>query len=110
MKNPRQMAMEILVDINKNKAYSNILIDKYLDKAIDYRDRNLIRELVYGVLENKLYIDYIISKASKVKLKKIHHTILEILRIGIYQIVFMDKIPESAAVNESVNLAKKIRA
>lgn len=105
--NPRELAMEILVDINKNKAYSNVSINKYLNKNIDSRDENLIRELVYGVVENQLYIDHIITKASKVKLKKIHHNILEILRIGIYQIIFMDKIPESAAVNEAVNLAKK---
>ncbi len=106
-KNPREIAMNILVDINENKAYSNIILNKYLERDIDPRDENFIREIVYGVLENKLYIDYIISKASKVKIKKIHYNILEILRIGIYQIMFMDKVPESAAVNESVKLAKK---
>ena len=107
-KNPREIAMNILVDINENKAYSNIILNKYLERDIDPRDENFIREIVYGVLENKLYIDYIISKASKVKIKKIHYNILEILRIGIYQIMFMDKVPESAAVNESVKLAKNM--
>lgn len=107
MVNSREIAMEILVDIHRNNAYSNKSIDKHLNKSISYQDENLIRELVYGVLENKIYIDYILSKASKIKIKKIHFQIIEILRTGIYQILFMDKIPESAAVNEAVKLAKK---
>ena len=105
--NAREVAMKILLDINRNKAYSNLSLNKYLKDVLEKKDENLIREIIYGVLENLIYIDYIISKASKIKLKKIHPNILEILRIGIYQIVFMDKIPESAAVNESVKLAKK---
>lgn len=99
--------MEILVDIHQNGAYSNKSIDRHLDANISSQDENLVRELVYGVLENKIYIDYIISKASKIKIKKIHYQILEILRTGIYQIIFTDRIPDSAAVNEAVNLAKK---
>ena len=105
--NSRELALNILTDINQNGAYSNISIGKNIKSNINPQDENLVREIVYGVIENKLYIDYIISKTSKVKLKKIHLTILDILRIGIYQIIFMDKIPDSAAVNESVNLAKK---
>lgn len=105
--NPRETSMQILLDVNENKAYSNIEINKYLKKDFDLRDENLVREIVYGVLENSLYIDYIISEASKVKFKKIHKKILEIIRIALYQIVFMDRIPNSAAVNEAVKLAKK---
>ena len=104
--NPREVALRILVDINEKNAYSNIQLNK-MDIEMDSRDENLVREMVYGIIENRLYIDHIISKASKIKLKKIHPYILEILRIGIYQILFMDKIPDSAAVNESVKLAKK---
>lgn len=105
--NPRETAMKVLLDINTKESYSNIQINNYLNKNIDIRDQNLVRELVYGVLENKIYIDYIISKVSKIKIKKIHPNILEILRLGIYQIIFMDKIPKRAAVDESVKLAKK---
>lgn len=107
MSNSREITMEILVDVNKNGAYSNKSIEKHLNKSISSQDENLIRELVYGVLENKIYIDYVLSKASKIKVKKIHFQIIEILRSAIYQIIFMDKIPDSAAVNEAVNLAKK---
>lgn len=105
--NPRERAMKILIDINKNKAYSNLSLNKYLKDITEKKDENLIREIIYGVLENQIYIDHILSKVSKIKIKKIHPNILEILRIGIYQMVFMDKIPDSAAVNESVKLAKK---
>lgn len=105
--NTRDIAMNILMDINEKKSYSNLSIAKHLPEEATSQDENFIRELVYGVIENLEYIDYIISKASKIKLKKIHPTIIEAIRLGIYQIIFMDRVPVSAAVNESVNLAKK---
>lgn len=103
----RELALDILMDISMNKAFSNISIKKHLKEKINIQEENLVREIVYGVLENQIYIDYIISKASNIKLKKIHPTMLIIIRMGIYQLIFMDRIPASAAVNESVNLAKK---
>jgi len=105
--NARELAFKILVDINKERAYSNIEINKLLVDKIDSRDQGLIREIVYGVLENRLYIDHVIAQVSKIRLNRIHFNILEILRIGIYQIMFMDKIPDRAAVDESVKLATK---
>jgi 16S rRNA (cytosine967-C5)-methyltransferase len=105
--NSRDIILSILIDINSHGAYSNYCINKHLKDRKNAKDENLIREIVYGVVENLLYIDYIISKSSKIKLKKIHPKVLEILRMGVYQIVFMDKIPDRAAVNEAVNLAKK---
>lgn len=103
----REIVLNILTDVNLNKAYSNYSINKHLKKMKNIKDENLIREMVYGVLENLVYIDYIISKLSKIKIKKIQPIILEILRMGVYQIGFMDKIPDRAAVNEAVNLSKK---
>ncbi|MBU5437762.1 16S rRNA (cytosine(967)-C(5))-methyltransferase RsmB [Tissierella sp. MSJ-40] len=103
----REIAFNILLDINQNGAFSNIAINRHIKSGLNPQDENLIRELVYGVLENKLYIDHMISKVSKIKLKKIHPSIFEILRMGVYQIVFMDKIPDRAAVNECVNIVKK---
>lgn len=107
MLNAREIAMEILIDINENQAFSNMAIRKAMPNNIDSKDESLIRELVYGVLENRMFIDDVIKKASKIRMKKIHPIILEILRLGIYQILFMNRIPSRAAVNESVNLAKK---
>ncbi len=103
----REVAFNILYDIYVNGAFSNIAIKEHVGILLNNKDENLVREIVYGVLENELYIDYIISKVSNIKQKKIHNKILIILRTGIYQLLFMNKIPDSAAVNESVNLAKK---
>lgn len=106
----RQIALKILYKIDKEEAYSNIALDEELEQnknILNARDIGLISEVVYGVTTWKLTLDTIIEKYSSLKLKKISCWILNILRMGIYQIVFLDKIPKSAAVNESVNLAKR---
>lgn len=106
-KNPREIALKILNDVLENEAYSNISINRNIEKIKLDLDKSLVREIVYGVLENKIYIDYVIRSFSKVRLKKISPIVMNILRIGIYQILFMDRVPDSAAVNESVKLSKK---
>lgn len=105
----RSIAINILDDIEQNGAYSNISIEKHLrNKNISNVDRGLIRELVYGVLENKLYLDYGIRSYSKLRLKKIDKSILNVLRISFYQLLYLDKVPNFAVVDEAVNLSKKI--
>ncbi|WP_242972979.1 16S rRNA (cytosine(967)-C(5))-methyltransferase RsmB [Anaeromicrobium sediminis] len=107
--NARKIALDILNDIEENKAYSNISIRKHLrDRNISKVDRNLIRELVYGVLENKIYLDYGIRSYSKIRLKKIDKSILNVLRMSFYQLIYLDKIPKFAVVDEAVNMSKKI--
>ncbi len=105
----REIALKVLYKVEKEDAYSNIALNQLLkeNKNIDERDVGLISELVYGTITWKLTLDEIIKKYSNIKLKKISIWILNILRMGIYQIIFLDKIPKSAAVNESVNLAKR---
>ena len=106
----REVALKTLYKIDKEDAYSNIALDETIKEnrnTLDDRDTGFISEIVYGVTSWKLTIDEIIKKYSKLKLKKISPWILNILRMGIYQIVFLDKVPKSAAVNESVNLAKR---
>ena len=106
----RELALKSLYKIEKDEAYSNIVLDETIKKnkdILDSRDIGLISELVYGVTTWKLTLDEIIKKHSKIRLKKISPWILNILRMGTYQIIFLDKIPKSASVNESVNLAKK---
>ncbi|WP_425448971.1 16S rRNA (cytosine(967)-C(5))-methyltransferase RsmB [Dethiothermospora halolimnae] len=105
-KNVRQKVFKILYEINEKDAFSNMAINKNI-KGIRDNDIGLVREIVYGVLENKIYIDFIIKKFSKIKLRKISPAIKNILEMGIYQIIFLDRIPDSAAVNESVKLSKK---
>lgn len=107
---PRQIALTILYKIDKEEAYSNIALDEELRKnknILNEKDIGLISEIVYGTTTWRLTIDTIISKYSKIKMKKMSKWILNILRMGVYQIIFLDRIPKSAAVNESVNLAKR---
>ena len=106
----RELALKILYKIDKEGAYSNIALNENIKenkKDLNARDIGLISELTYGVTTWRLTLDEIIKKYSKIKIKKISPWILNILRIGIYQIIFLEKIPKSAAVNESVNLAKR---
>lgn len=106
-KSARQIAFEILLKIEKDKAYSNLAIDSAV-KAYrrDSTDCAFISRIVYGVIERKITLDYIISKHLNQPLKKLKTEVLIALRMGVYQLVFSDKIPESAAVNESVKLVK----
>ena len=106
----REVALKILYKIDKEDAYSNIELNEQIKqnrKNLTEKDIGLISEIVYGVTTWRLTLDEIIKKYSKIKIKKISPWILNILRMGIYQIIFLDKIPKSAAVNESVNLAKR---
>lgn len=108
MVNARETAMKVIYDVEFNGAYSNMALKKALNNSdFAQQDKALITSLVYGVIDKKITLDYAISKFSKLRLKKISKFILIILRMGIYQIMFMDKIPQSAAVNESVKLAKR---
>ncbi len=108
MTSPRKKAVEILMNIEKNGAYSNIEMNKLRsNENYSSLDLKFIGEIVNGVVKRKITIDHIISKHSSVKLKKISPFLLAVLRSGIYQILYMTKVPASAAVNESVKLVKK---
>ena len=107
--NSREVAFNVLMEIEEKKSYSNIALNKHLKKIDKDVSPNFVRELVYGVLENQIYLDYMIRKKSKIRLKKIHRKILNILRIGSYQICFLDGTKDYAAVNETVDLVKKVQ-
>ena len=110
MDKAREIALKTLYKIDKENAYSNIALGKMLQqnrRELDEKDIGLISEIVYGVTTWKLTLDEIIKKYSSIRLKKISPWILNILRMSIYQIIFLEKIPKSAAVNEGVNLAKR---
>ena len=107
---PRKLALEALVKIEEEKAYSNIVLDELLKtnrERLTQKDIGFISELIYGTITWKLTIDTIISKYSNTKIKKMSCYVIGILRLGAYQILFLDRVPKSAAVNEAVNLAKK---
>ena len=101
----RKTAYEVLLDVEKNSSYSNLAINNFISKNKPDNPA-FVREMVYGVLENKIYIDYILNKLIPSGLKKVKKQDLCLLRMGIYQLKFMDSVPDYAAVNESVNMAK----
>ncbi len=104
----RELALNILYKVEFGEGYANIEIDKEFHQSdLEAVDKALASEIVYGVLTWKITLDEIVKMYSSIKIKKISPWILNILRMGIYQIVFLDRIPASAAVNESVKLAKK---
>lgn len=108
MADSRQIAFEALLKTEKHGAYSNITIDAFLTKTkLDTRDKSFVSALFYGVIERRLTIDYQLQLYLQKSIKKLKPEVLTILRVGAYQILFMDKVPASAAVNESVKLTKK---
>ena len=104
----RELALKVLLDIEENNNYSNIAINKHFKNVnLNNQDRGLATELIYGVVENKYYLDYIIDKLSKIKCKKMNIYVKILLRMGIYQILLLNSISDYAAVNETVSLVKK---
>lgn len=107
MSTSRQLVMKLLVKMSKNQAYSNILLDDALSKSdLSAQDKKFSAALFYGVCERIITLDKIIEKYSSKRSDKLSDEVRSILRMGIYQLLYMDSVPESAAVNESVNLAK----
>lgn len=108
-KNPRRAAFEILLRIEKEKSFADILLDHELSKdLIKGADRGLLTELVYGVLRRQGTLDYIVGQFSKQRPEKLELVVRLLLRLGMYQSFFLDRVPVSAAVNETVNLAKEL--
>lgn len=107
--NPRQAACETLQRISKQGGFADRLIDSELAGGVlSGPDRGLFAELVYGVLRRQGTLDHILVQLLEKPLKELDPQALVILRVGLYQLTCLDRIPDSAAVNESVNLAKQI--
>ena len=107
--NPRQAACETLLRIKKEGGFADRLIDNELSNGIlSGPDRGLYAELVFGVLRRQGTLDHILQQLLEKPMVELDPLALVILRIGLYQLTCLDRIPESAAVNESVNLAKLI--
>ncbi len=108
MKSARMIVCELLEKLEKS-AYSNLALDGVLQCSdVSARDKAFISRLFYGVIERKATLDYIISLYSSKPIQKLDAVILETLRMGIYQLLYMDSVPDNAAVNESVELVKQL--
>ena len=102
----REAAYKALLAIERDGSYSNLELSKML-ASDELSNKGFIREIVYGVTENKIYLDYILDKFIKKGAAKTKLQALIILRMGVYQILFMNSVPNYAAVNESVALARR---
>ena len=103
----REAAARALFAIREEDAWSAPALRKYTAQ-MSLRDAALATALTGGVLQNRSMCDFYLTKFSKTRLKKVQPRILDLLRLGVYQLVWMDRIPDSAAVNESVRLARSL--
>ena len=104
----RETALNVLIACRKEDGWSNGVLKEYIRRdKLDRRDAALATRLCYGVLQNRLKLDHYLTQLLTGKLKDLHPAVRDILHLGLYQLYEMDKVPGSAAVNESVDLAKK---
>ena len=103
---PRRVALETLLDVSRSDAYASLALDKRLAQAnLPRRDRAFVTQLVYGTLENRITLDWRIDQFLEGN-KEIDQTVREILRMGAYQLFYLDRVPDMAAVDESVSLTR----
>ncbi len=104
----RNTALAALIACRKNDAWSDGVLKDYIRRdRLDSRDAALATRLCYGVVQNRLLLDFYLTEFVKGGLRKLQPVVQDILRLGVYQIVFMDRIPPSAAVNEAVEQGKR---
>jgi len=106
--NEREVVLDMLLSLREGKLSHTILkdtLDSYL--YLDKSSRGFITRLYEGSIEKRLYLDFIIDGYSKTPVKKMKPIIMLLLEISVYQLFFMDRVPDSAAINEAVKLAKK---
>ena len=106
-KNVRAIALDVLTKCEAG-GYSNIALDTVIKRNdLTSQDRSLLTALVYGVIERRITLDYYISSLSSISNSKIERDTRNLLRMGLYQLAYMEKIPPHAAINETVSLANK---
>ena len=108
MANTRTLAVKALMRVNEG-GFSNIVLDALLSGAqLEHRDKAFVSALFYGVLERRITLDKIIKKYSKTPLEELEPAVLECLRIGFYQLIYMNSVPDMAAANETVEAVKQL--
>lgn len=107
--NTRELILDILMEVNEKEQYSHLVIRSVLDKYqyLEKQERAQITRIAEGTIEHQIELDYIINAFSKVKVKKMKPLIRNLMRMSVYQLRYMDAIPDSAVCNEAVKLAKK---
>lgn len=105
----RELVLDILMEVNEKEKYSHLVIREVLDKYryLEKQERAFLTRLAEGTIEHMLELDFIINSFSKVKVHKMKPLIRNLLRMSVYQLKYMDSIPDAAVCNEAVKLAKK---
>ncbi|WP_216828036.1 16S rRNA (cytosine(967)-C(5))-methyltransferase RsmB [Alkalihalobacterium elongatum] len=104
----REVALDVLLQIEKNQAYSNLLLNQTVKKAnLDPRDVGLLTEIVYGTVQRRDTLDYYLEPFIKRGKKKLDDWVRVLLRLSIYQMVYLDRVPDRAIVHEAVTIAKQ---
>lgn len=102
----RYLAMTVLEKVNTKGAFSNIVLNQTIEKEnLSREDSNLLTEIVYGVIQRKRTLDYILMPYLNQK-KKIEHWVIQLLRLSVYQLYYLERVPDHAVLNEAVNIAK----
>ena len=110
MKTARQLAVDVLLKVEKDAAYSVIALDQAVKAAkLSGADASFAAALVYGVLERQITLDTIIGQYVKKGVRALDREILILLRMGVYQLCFMDGVPARAAINETVSLVPYVK-
>ena len=109
MVNIRELAVEVLLEILEKDKFSHLVLRDVLDKYdyLEGRDKAFLKRITEGTLERKLQLDYVLNSYSKVPVAKMKPFIRTLLRMSVYQLLFMDSVPERAVCNEAVKLCKK---
>lgn len=107
--NLREIVLDLLIEVNEKNEYSHIALSQALNKFayLEKQERSFLTRLFEGCLEKSIELDYVIDQFSKTKVNKMKPLIRNLMRMGTYQLMYMDSVPESAACNECVKLAKK---
>ena len=109
MKTARQITLDLLIRMDSSGSYSNIILDNaFSAEKLDKRDKAFAAAMFYGVLERRMTLDYLIRYYSSLEFDRMSPKIIQIMRMGFYQLLYMDSVPDNAAVDESVKLADYI--
>ena len=105
-KTVREKVAQILTDIEKDDTYLQLALKKELD-TLEAKDKGFANELIYGTIKWRLRLDYVLDQFSKTPVKKMKPFVRQLMRMSVYQILFLDKVPASAAINEAVKIMHK---
>ena len=107
--NEREIALDVLMEINEREQYIHVLLNDALRKYqyLEKNERAFITRLVKGTMERRMTLDYVINQVSSVRVNKMKPLIRNLMRMSVYQMMYMEQVPVSAVCNEAVKLAKK---